>query len=214
MHYYIDGYNLLFRLNPNHTSLKEEREYLISELSKELFFLKLDATLVFDSMHTLHEETLSYLNDLRIIYTKQGESADEWIVNTLQEQTTPSQCTVVSSDKKLTKSILLLGGKVLAIDTFLSWLQRRLKNKKHPPKIVQKQIPTKEKITIKTTPEKGSLDYYLEIFQKEAPLLTESKTLEIQPKKKARVLSKEPLSDHDRWLQLFEEKLSKQYPKK
>ncbi|MDR3625094.1 MAG: NYN domain-containing protein [Chlamydiales bacterium] len=208
MHYYIDGYNLLFRLSYNHTSLQKEREQIIHELSCKFSFLKLNATLVFDSIHAKGESTSSHVKDLLVVYTREGQTADEWIITSLEHTQTPSQNTVVSSDKQLTQNALAIGAKALSIETFVLWLNTRIKNKKLPKKKIELlPLPKKQQETPLLPPEKGSMEYYLNAFQDAhkqdsiEPLPSAELKISI-PKK----ILQNKMSDHERWLRIFEER--------
>lgn len=143
---FIDGYNLLFRLNGDHPTLQTGRDELILELHKRLAHQKKEATIVFDSAYTQGEGTHTSLAYLHIIYTAAKETADEWIYDRIRISKKPSQHTVVTSDRTLAKNIRRLGAKVLSLDTFLKALQ----------KIV---LPTKRSVHPPHT------DYYLKIFE-------------------------------------------------
>ena len=53
MHYFIDGYNLLFRLLHGSEDLQSEREAIIYELNKKISLIKLDVAIVFDAAYQI-----------------------------------------------------------------------------------------------------------------------------------------------------------------
>lgn len=124
MHYYVDGYNLLFRTE-GPEDLRSSRERLILDFAKKATALHLTLTLVFDSSHPLSMLTRSHLHQLEIVYTEKKQSADAYILNQIQIAATPFLITVVTSDKKLAAFARQLGAKTLSVDLFLPWLNRR-----------------------------------------------------------------------------------------
>lgn len=227
MHYYIDGYNLLFRLLKGGDDIRKQREEITRDIEKKVNSLELDATLVFDSHYQEDGNTRSHFKTLEIIFTATGETADEFILQELKESNTPSQHTVVTSDKKLARLCQLRLGKTESVDEFLAWTSKRYNNKLRHKKLQDSKPvvkkPTDEQPIPKPPPPpplptpqdapKHCFNYYLETFEKEmkeletvAPL---SKKIEKEPKKpklKKRPLTKEEaqLSDLQRWQKAFE----------
>ena len=229
MHYYIDGYNLLFRLVHNGAKLQQQRQDIIIDLNRKIELLGLDATIVFDATHQLGEGTRSHFKELEIVFTAEGELADEYIIDELKSSPTPSQETVVTSDKKLAWRARRRSAKTESVEEFVGWLNQRFKNKLRHLKEKQKPAPVKLPVALIVPPApkksekpipKASLeecqDYYQDVFEKEYNELkakekprrlvsTESskkKTKQNSPKKEEKDSS--PISELDRWLKLFE----------
>lgn len=128
MHYYIDGYNIIFRVLHAQETLQLQREALIYDLSYKATLFNLNATLVFDSHYQEGERTQSHLDRLEIVYTAQGESADDYIIKAIKHGVNPKQLTVVTSDNRLAWKVRSFGGKTEAAEDFMDRLQRRFKN--------------------------------------------------------------------------------------
>lgn len=235
MHYYIDGYNLLFRILKTGDNLRKQREELTIDIEKKVNLLELEATLVFDSHYQPDENTKSHLHSLEIIFTAKGESADEFILQELKESSNPSQYTVVTSDKKLASLCRLRLAKTENIDEFLAWINKRYKNKLCQVRTKEKEslkptLPAEQKKSV-TVPPPPSLntavsrlnspeacfDFYLDIFEKEtlelqkqAPSPKKAPQEPRKPKVKKRQLSEKEaqLSDLERWQKTFEKDLS------
>lgn len=221
MHYWIDGYNLLFFQYGHHEKLEELRAQLIEDFSHHVDLLGLHATLVFDSMYHPGERTRSHRGCLEIVFTDEGETADEYILSEV-EKSDVHHTTVVSSDKLLSWRVRRLGAFTESVPTFLSWLKRRYKNKLHsppsdptaplPPVKAKKQHPPSPSSKADS---QECLAYYQEIFQKKSlsePAIPFLKKEPQRPKMKRRKKpQKEEVlpaqSPFDRWLNIFEEKM-------
>lgn len=182
MHYYIDGYNLLFRLMHNaHDDLQTHREAIILDINKKAALLKLDISIVFDSTFQIGDRTRSHYDALEILYTAHGETADDYIIDELKQSTQPQKETVVTSDKKLAWRARTLSAHTESINDFLLWINKSYKNKqqrlrkgnlpaKSPriaplpqeePKLAKPLIPPKN------APLEAYSDYYAQIFEAE-----------------------------------------------
>lgn len=119
MHYFIDGYNLLFHLSAETKSLEEARKQIIDSLADTKFSM----TLVFDGIradlpHRMHK------GSLEIIYTSKGQSADAYILEEISLVKNPRIYTVITSDKKLASVCCQIGAYTQSIDSFLAILQK------------------------------------------------------------------------------------------
>lgn len=129
MHYYIDGYNLLFRISKAGGELQKQRQGIIKDLEAKINFIGLDATLVFDAQHYEGESIRKHLNRLEIVFTASGETADEYILNRLRESADPSKETIATSDKKLAWLSRRRHAYTQNVEDFISWINRRYRNK-------------------------------------------------------------------------------------
>ena len=71
MHYFIDGYNLLFRLLHGSEDLQSEREAIIYELNKKISLIKLDVAIVFDAAYQIGGGAVPIMMPLR--FSLQGK---------------------------------------------------------------------------------------------------------------------------------------------
>lgn len=234
MHYYIDGYNLMFRVLRAGEDLKVQRDRVIDDLNSKIEFLELDATLVFDAHHQPGDVSLSHARYLKIIFTAQGETADEFILHELKSEPDPRQQTVVTSDKKLAWLARRQTARTESIEEFIAWLQKRHKNKLRHKKNEQKApakvtptpmpklipLPEKPRKTEARAPQESveaSFDYYLNIFNEKSEFAPgQNPTGENAPgsspkkEKKAKLVrdpEEEELSAEERWLRAFQRKL-------
>lgn len=152
-HYLIDGYNLLFRLSEEpQASLECLRSQLIEELVK--YGKKDQLTVVFDGMHAANSLLRTHYKDLELVYTETGQSADEQILEILNDQT--KKPIIVTSDKKLAKECKRRGAQTQSVESFLKAAQKRS----------YQQSPYCEK----NLPAAPSLfQYYLKAFEKKSP---------------------------------------------
>lgn len=130
MHYYIDGYNLLFRITKNYEALKTHQKQILLALNSWVTQLNLEVTIVFDGRQKDPKEAIrGHLDHLEIIYTPQGQTADAYILHALEESQNLNEETVVSSDRELTGIAKQKGAQILSIEQFLSNLVKKRKKK-------------------------------------------------------------------------------------
>ncbi len=221
MKYYIDGYNLLFRLGgPVDISLQTQRQKLIAILNDYVQLLGLNVTLVFDSPRTPERKRTHYHN-LEIIYTSVHETADEFIIEELSEAHNPKKIVVITSDKFLALQAKKLRARTDTVEHFADWIETRVKNKLQPkPKKEALILPNKPRVLppleekIKP-PIEGTEAYYLRAFEEEYQKIisSEKKPPEQKKPKKVRKPPKyepkaaDPIHDQERWLKIFESRL-------
>jgi predicted RNA-binding protein with PIN domain len=180
MHYYIDGYNLMFRILRAGNDLQTQRQKIIYELNRKAQLLELNITLVFDAQYQMGASTRLHYDCLEILFTDQGITADDYILDQIKQVKNPQLETVITSDKKLAWLVKLRSAKTETVEEFISWLNRRSKNKILRKKTDKKEdstpsLKTSEEVfvqpldtslpTSKTIPEK-CFDYYLSQFEK------------------------------------------------
>lgn len=146
MHYWIDGYNLLFYLpkaRHSKTSFEEKRRALILEINKQALDLSIQITLVFDaSDQKATHDSRSHYDSLEIIYTHPKKSADEAILEAVKLHKRPSTLCVVTSDKDLSSKACYLGAVTLSLPEFLHFLSKKQHVKKvasHNPELEFKE---------------------------------------------------------------------------
>lgn len=220
MHYLIDGYNLLFRLSLPGDSFKVHRELIISRISQMTSAMGLLVTMIFDATHTEGSGSKSHFQDLEIIFTKQGQSADQWIIDELKQVKQPRGYIVITCDKLLAKEVQNLGVASLGVDEFLNWLKQRYNNFVHgkkkkknewaPPSSPPSPVIAPAASKKAQLPNEGSLDYYLQVFEKrfeELPPLPSSAKIKKRKKADKIKVPEQKVSEVDRWLELFEKRL-------
>lgn len=236
MHYYIDGYNLLFRLIYHGESLQRQREQIIDELNRKIALVKIEVSIVFDAAFQAGERTRSHYDHLEILFTAQGETADEYILDEIKNSSSPRQETVVTSDKKLAWIIRRCSAHTESVEDFMQWLDKAHKNQlkqlKKSDSPAPFPSPTLSKSRSLITPPsieslfKASTDertnYYEAIFEKRfEEFLEDEEKARCKKKEKSppkRMPSKKassshplsspskPISNMDRWLKAFEER--------
>lgn len=233
MHYFIDGYNLLFRLLHGSEDLQSEREAIIYDLNKKISLIKLDVAIVFDAAFQIGGRSRSHYDSLEILFTGEGESADEYLIDEIQNSPSPRQETVVTSDKKLARQIRNCSGNTESVEDFILWLNRSYKNKLRQmkkggplpaaPAPQAPQAKPKSSIPPKDAPLEAYQEYYARLFeaewqeiQKKEQMAKESRTSSKPPPRKPRK-KKDPFqpplspeerqaSEMERWLKLFEKR--------
>ena len=139
MIYYVDGYNLLFRLADSRTSLRKQRTSIIRFLQNQFVHLKSKGLLIFDGAHRPDEESgLSYPSPMELAFTPKGQSADENILDRVEMLSNRKNATVVTNDQGLKRQAGAFGAKTMSNDAFLKWLLKRASKKK------AKRLPAKD----------------------------------------------------------------------
>lgn len=177
MHYFIDGYNLLFRLLNHNENLQNQREAIIYDLSRKISLVKIDASIVFDAAFQIGDRTRTHYNELEILFTAEGETADEYIVSEIKNHPYPRQETVVTSDKKLAQRVRNRSARTKSVEEFIIWLNRAYQNKirqikKGKQKTISPPLPSQLNSSSAFLPEKNASleaynDYYAQIFEAE-----------------------------------------------
>jgi predicted RNA-binding protein with PIN domain len=126
VHYYIDGYNFLFRLSKKHFPLEKKRQEILIILNRLFKALKLKATIVFDSSDQSREyASRSHFDFLEVVYTTKNQSADDYILQEIHGCEFPKQKMVVSSDRELTGRCKQKGANVLSIEEFIEFIVKK-----------------------------------------------------------------------------------------
>lgn len=231
MHYYIDGYNLLFRLMHSHQNLQEQREQIIYDLNRKASLTKLNLSLVFDATFQVGDRTRTHYDALEILFTAHGETADEFIIDELKNSANPRQETVVTSDKKLAWLARRCSAHTESVEEFMPWLDKSYKNKRKQLKKVDKEPTTPIIQTPQIAPPISLINasieerehYYESIFERRFQEFIEEEIKHQEEKEAAKPVNKrkklkkakpslQPLekapSDMERWLKAFEEGIS------
>jgi uncharacterized protein len=185
MHYYIDGYNYMFRYYYAEDDLQEKRQRLLADLNAKVKLLKLDVTIVFDAQYEPSSNSRTHFDALEVIFTSHGEIADEFILQALKIASFPAMQTVVTSDKKLYSQAKRLHAQAETVELFIEKLHKRYQNKirrlEHPKpskKIQEQQAiqalmakPPPDPQKKQHKPSSKALlgecfDYYLEVFER------------------------------------------------
>lgn len=124
MDYWIDGYNLLFKIKSHLSSLEQSRKTLIDELRLHLIKSNLKATIIFDSSDAHAEEFPSNqsLYPLEIVFSPKGLSADDFIVEKLYGTKSAKNVTIVTSDAHLAFRCKDTKAKITSIEDFLKYV--------------------------------------------------------------------------------------------
>lgn len=130
MHYFVDGYNLLFHLTKKGNPLCQYRHELITYFATSISSF-LDIVLVFDGSDPHEKHSIKHhVGQLEIIYTPLNITADFYIFEKVQLYKNPTHTTVVSNDQELIKRCRALGAKTLSLTDFLSYVAKKKKKQK------------------------------------------------------------------------------------
>lgn len=158
MHYLIDGYNLLFKTAWSylHGDLEDARRRLMLELDSDARLLNLSITIVFDAPFQSDALSRGHFNSLEVIFTSKGQTADQYLVEWVQDFLPSKETCVITSDKTLTRHIRSLDVKVEPVPEFLAKLHKRKLNKERrknsSPIPIQKLEMKKAPVQMVTVP--------------------------------------------------------------
>lgn len=166
MHYLIDGYNFLFwqkDLLPywGGSCLRTDRQHLIEKLIDRSKHAPFSCRLIFDAHHTPEGLILLRQTPLDILFTPEGMTADEFILECLWTPEAKKIYCVVTQDSGLRRKVIAEGVRVIDFAT----LYKRLDKKKH------EHFQLKEEVSLSPTWVKR----YSEIFEKRYQNLSEKK---------------------------------------
>ncbi|MBA3602421.1 MAG: NYN domain-containing protein [Parachlamydiaceae bacterium] len=129
MHYCIDGYNLLFYLfGTGKNELRSQRDQLIQSLNIKIESLSLNLSIVFDSHLCPGEATRSHFHHLEVLYSAEGVTADDFIIQMIANARNPTKEVVVTNDRELAMRAKHHRASTQNIENFLNWLNRRYSN--------------------------------------------------------------------------------------
>ena len=139
MHYLVDAYNLLFRIQKKIPKLEECRKLLIEQINEAADRLNLTITLVFDGADAhLPYSLRSHFDAIALVYTPEHQTADEYIIQEVTDSRHPSTITVVSNDRDLIQKCRLFKAHSQTIESFFGLLvkkEKKHKKRQSPPGI-------------------------------------------------------------------------------
>lgn len=193
---------------------------MIVSLAELLKKAKKEATVVFDSHIPKTPATRGHFGSLEIIFTDQGEEADDYILRKIKASKRPALYLVVTGDKKLAERARRLLAKTISIKEWIqltvkqaekqALLEREKREKPpsapKPPPTVQERQEKKKRLSEE--------DYFLHAFEEryrklEAVKKTEQAKLppSVQKKKKSvptrKAQEQRYASEEERWLNVF-----------
>lgn len=113
MQYIVDGYNYLFALNGDIGNFEQARKKLLKTLSRFAKDFSLSFIVVFDAHKQPEKLSVIELDSLEVVYTDEGQTADEYILELLEYSSRPSQITLVSDDVYLCRQAKTFGAKTI-----------------------------------------------------------------------------------------------------
>lgn len=133
MQYWIDGYNLLFKMPSLEGSLEEKRRQLILDLNAYSKKLHLSFILVFDAKTKGAPLALrSHYDSLEILYATGSKTADEAILEEIELLGIGSRACVVTSDRGLAYQARALGTSTMSLLEFVQFLTKKQKRRSLP----------------------------------------------------------------------------------
>lgn len=204
MRYIIDGYNYLFRLLHKNEEVRSIRDELIVHLTRMSEEAQLEISLIFDSKYQKGEHTRRKEDLFELIFTDEGESADEWILRELKRSANAKIITVVTSDRRLAmhcRNYLALTMECKDFQQFIlkKAKMRLIKEAKEKPPLKNLPIAPPKNVL-------SGFDYYLQEFEKrveEAPVKPKKPKKIVKAKEKPKDQKLTESQELERWEKLF-----------
>ncbi|MBM3207315.1 MAG: hypothetical protein FJZ57_01745 [Chlamydiae bacterium] len=134
MHYYIDGYNWLFRTPKSRKSFEEKRREFIKNIHTLVEGRTCLVTIVFDSSDPSRDLCSKGNYDfLEIVFTPKKQTADQYIESAVENATKPRLITVVTLDRELQQKCMLRGANIVTMEEFFDIFTKN-KNKSRKKK--------------------------------------------------------------------------------
>ncbi|MCF7806368.1 MAG: NYN domain-containing protein [Simkaniaceae bacterium] len=120
MEYWIDGYNLLFKVKSHLRNLRQQRKELIDELKLHMIKSNFRAKIIFDSSEENATEfpSVSSSTPLEIIFSPKGLTADDYILEMLKSIKSTKNTTIVTDDAHLAFHCKHTQAKTLSVNAF------------------------------------------------------------------------------------------------
>jgi Predicted RNA-binding protein containing a PIN domain len=172
MHYYVDGYNLLFKeaWARSCSSLEEARSRLIQELDSLAHKLNLLVTVVFDAPFQSDDLRRGHFRSLEIIFTAKGQIADDFLKDVAASK--GNKIVIVTSDRPLARIVKASGSQVEGVHDFIIRLRKKSCKKqqelpqKSPQKQVIKVVEAEKPIDMNNLPPLSDLPAWERIFSR------------------------------------------------
>lgn len=132
----LDGYNVMHRDPDFRSALADElsaaRQRLIRKCAEWLAMHRNVAELyvVFDGNSSVSGTRREAVDQVRVVYTETGESADDWILSFVRRAGDASDYVVVSDDNKVSGNSRGLGAETMRVAEFCGALDKRQAGKK------------------------------------------------------------------------------------
>lgn len=136
MHYWIDGYNLLFRIPaanlPKH-SFEDKRKAVILHLNSYVKTLGLKVSVVFDSVDPSNDPIRrSHYDALEVVYTAPKTTADDLLLEIASQTDRPGLLCIVTSDQALANKVRSFRVSTLSLEDFLALVSKKQQKRQIP----------------------------------------------------------------------------------
>jgi len=118
----VDGYNVIAFDQGLRGDLERKRNWLIQQLSNYRVRKGFVVTVVFDAWNSrLIQEVAETRQGVQVLYSRQGEKADDVIVRTTRAK--GSSCVVVTSDREVRRAVERFGATAIYAHEFVDILR-------------------------------------------------------------------------------------------
>jgi len=113
--YWIDGYNVILRMNLGEGRTLEERR---AELIGRVGALGKEAWIAFDSREAVHGRGVALPGRVQVAFASAGKSADDLLVAKVSKAKDLDGVVVVSDDRDVTDRCKFMGARTMAVRDF------------------------------------------------------------------------------------------------
>jgi len=137
-HFFIDGYNLLFIWSEENQPLEVRRGHLIAWIQQVFAKINCKGMIVFDGSRRSDEDYgLSYSSPMEVAYTPKGQTADQYILDQIEQIKDKKAVIVVTNDLMLKRHIHALSAKTMSSTAFLQWVSKQKQKKKSGKPVIR-----------------------------------------------------------------------------
>jgi predicted RNA-binding protein with PIN domain len=123
LHLLVDGYNVSMAATPD-LPLAKQRELLVGRLCALVARTEAEVTVVFDAQNVNLALPSGSRRGTRVIFTDEGEIADDVIVEMVSVEPPGRAVMVITSDQELSSRVTRLGARAVPSEDFISVLDR------------------------------------------------------------------------------------------
>lgn len=127
MRYFLDGYNLFFKLCDEVLPIDQKKQEWLGSFCKLLQLADLNVLIVFDASPSSPPATTGreYFGKVEVVYSPRGMDADTFLIELCRGVQFASQVTVVSEDRKLLKKIKDTGSIPMELKDFFNLIREK-----------------------------------------------------------------------------------------
>lgn len=139
-HFLIDGYNFLFKSSFSEKTLQSKRDAFHKKIQLASQNLHFEITIIYDGKNIKDQESgFTYFSSFRVYYTCKNQSADDYILEVVENSLHPSRLVIVTTDKNLARQCSCFGSQILSCKKFETLFLKKRSKKSSKEKIEESE---------------------------------------------------------------------------